>query len=127
MVAITGNVNLSLLGKDSFQEVDIAGITMPITKHNFIIRDVNELAPVFRRAFKIAQEGRPGPVLIDIPKDITAQIAEYVYHEPEQIIKSKNRVNNRDIQDALALLETCQRPLICAGEVQIPMVQQKNF
>ena len=115
MVAITGNVNLSLLGKDSFQEVDIAGITMPITKHNFIIRDVNELAPVFRRAFKIAQEGRPGPVLIDIPKDITAQIAEYVYHEPEQIIKSKNRVNNRDIQDALALLETCQRPLICAG------------
>ena len=78
MVAITGNVALNLLGKDSFQEVDITGITMPITKHNFIVKDVNDLAGIVRRAFKIAKEGRPGPVLIDIPKDITAQKAEYV-------------------------------------------------
>ncbi len=76
IVAITGNVPLSLLGKDSFQEVDITGITMPITKHNFIVKDVNDLADIVRRAFYIAQAGRPGPVLIDIPKDITAQKAE---------------------------------------------------
>ena len=73
MVAITGNVPLNLLGKDSFQEVDITGITMPITKHNFIVKSVEDLAEIVRRAFKIAREGRPGPVLIDIPKDITAQ------------------------------------------------------
>src|SRR5690554_744935 len=71
MVALTGNVALPLLGKDSFQEVDIAGITMPITKHNFIVKDVADLAPTIRLAFQIAQEGRPGPVLIDLPKDIT--------------------------------------------------------
>lgn len=73
MVAITGNVAKPLLGKDSFQEVDITGITMPITKHNYIVRDINELQDVIREAFYIAQEGRPGPVLIDIPKDITAE------------------------------------------------------
>ena len=77
LVAITGNVTIPLLGKDSFQEVDITGITMPITKHNFIVKDVNKLEDVIREAFYIAQEGRPGPVLIDIPKDITANKAEY--------------------------------------------------
>ena len=72
LVAITGNVSKDLLGKDSFQEVDITGITMPITKHNYIVKDVNNLQEIIREAFYIAREGRPGPVLIDIPKDITA-------------------------------------------------------
>ena len=77
MVAITCNVGVSLLGKDSFQEVDIAGITMPITKHNYIVKDVNKLADTIRKAFQIARSGRPGPVLIDIPKDITSEKAQY--------------------------------------------------
>jgi acetolactate synthase-1/2/3 large subunit len=77
MVAITGNVPLDLIGRDSFQEVDTSGITMPITKHNYIVKDVGELADIVREAFKIAAEGRPGPVLIDIPKDITAATAEF--------------------------------------------------
>ena len=77
MVAITGNVAVSLLGRDSFQEVDITGITMPITKHNFIVKRVEELADTVRQAFCIAQSGRPGPVLIDIPKDVTAAMVDY--------------------------------------------------
>ena len=77
IVAVTCNVGVSLLGKDSFQEIDIAGVTMPITKHNFIVKDVNKLAQVVRSAFKIAASGRPGPVLIDITKDVTAAKAEY--------------------------------------------------
>ena len=77
LVAITCNVGVPLLGKDSFQEVDIAGITTPITKHNFIIKDIEKLAPTIRRAFAIAAKGRPGPVLVDIPKDVTAQSCEY--------------------------------------------------
>ena len=77
IVAITCNVNVPLLGKDSFQEIDIAGITTPITKHNFIVKDVTKLADTIRRAFRIAQKGRPGPVLVDIPKDITAAKTEY--------------------------------------------------
>ncbi len=78
MVAITCNVGTSLLGKDSFQEVDITGITMPITKHNFIVKDARDLAKVMRRAFRIAKSGRPGPVLVDITKDATANQAEYI-------------------------------------------------
>ena len=77
MVAITGNVPTSLIGRDSFQEVYIAGITMPITKHNFTVRSVHELADTLRAAFKIASEGRPGPVLIDVPKDVTINKAEF--------------------------------------------------
>ena len=77
MVAITGNVTTELLGRDSFQEVDISGITMPITKHNYIVKDVNTLAATIRNAFFIAREGRPGPVLIDVPKDVTAAMGEY--------------------------------------------------
>ena len=77
MVAITANVNLPLLGKDSFQEVDIAGVTMPITKHGFIVKDVKELASTIRKAFKIAKSGRPGPVLVDITKDVTANVCEF--------------------------------------------------
>ena len=85
MVALTGNVTVPLLGKDSFQEVDIAGITMPITKHSFIVKDVTKLADTIRRAFKIAMSGRPGPVLVDITKDVTAALTEYIKVEPEKI------------------------------------------
>ena len=80
LVAITANVGVSLLGKDSFQEIDIAGVVMPITKHSFIVKNVHELADTIRRAFKIAQTGRPGPVLVDITKDVTASYADYEYH-----------------------------------------------
>ena len=83
LVAITGNVGVPLLGKDSFQEIDIAGITMPITKHNYIVKDVKDLADTIRDAFRIARSGRPGPVLIDIPKDVTANRAEYTKKEIE--------------------------------------------
>ena len=82
VVAITCNVANSLLGKDSFQEIDITGVTMPITKYNFIVKDINKLAKVIRRAFTIAQTGRPGPVLIDITKDVTAAVCEYEPQAP---------------------------------------------
>ena len=84
VVAITCNVNLPLLGKDSFQEVDIAGITMPITKHNYIVKDVTILADTLRNAFTIAKSGRPGPVLVDITKDVTANSCNYEKKEPAQ-------------------------------------------
>ncbi|HHU90456.1 MAG TPA: biosynthetic-type acetolactate synthase large subunit [Clostridiaceae bacterium] len=115
MVAITGNVALNLLGKDSFQEVDITGITMPITKHNFIVKDVNDLADIVRRAFKIAKEGRPGPVLIDIPKDITVQKAEYVKKVAEVIRRSVKHINDVAVKEAINLLNNSERPLIYAG------------
>ena len=94
MVAITANVNLPLLGKDSFQEVDIAGVTMPITKHGFIVKDVNELASTIRKAFKIAKSGRPGPVLIDIPKDITINKGEYKSLEPLEVKPKSKHITN---------------------------------
>lgn len=115
MVAITGNVALNLLGKDSFQEVDITGITMPITKHNFIVKDVNELADIVRKAFKIAKEGRPGPVLIDIPKDITAIKTEYVRKNIEKVERSTENISEKAIQKAINLLNESQKPLIYAG------------
>ena len=91
MVAITCNVNLPLLGKDSFQEVDIAGVTMPITKHGYIVKDVNILADTLRKAFQIAGSGRPGPVLVDITKDVTANVCEY---EPLSAV-AKDASNHR--------------------------------
>ena len=115
MVAITGNVALNLLGKDSFQEVDITGITMPITKHNFIVKDVNDLADIVRKAFRIAKEGRPGPVLIDIPKDITAQKTEYVKKEAEVIERSVEYINDNAVTGAIKLLNNSDRPIIYAG------------
>ena len=84
MVAITANVNLPLLGKDTFQEIDIAGVTMPITKHGYIVKNVKDLAPTIRKAFRIARSGRPGPVLVDITKDVTAATCEYEPVKPEQ-------------------------------------------
>ena len=96
IVAITCNVGVSLLGKDSFQEIDIAGVTMPITKHNYIVKDVNDLADTIRKSFIIAKKGRPGPVLIDIPKDVTANRAEYHKETPKPDRKS-TRLNSSHI------------------------------
>ena len=90
MVAITANVNLPLLGKDTFQEIDIAGVTMPITKHGYIVKDVTKLADTIRKAFRIAKSGRPGPVLVDITKDVTANKCEFVPVKPEPIVIESN-------------------------------------
>lgn len=115
MVAITGNVPVALLGKDSFQEVDIAGITMPITKHNFIVKDVNVLADTVRRAFNIAQSGRPGPVLIDIPKDVTNTPCEYTPAKIEPLEPVAESITQKDIEAALRLIRESQKPLVYAG------------
>lgn len=114
IVVITGNVAVPLLGKDSFQEVDITGITMPITKHNFIVKHVEELADTVRKAFRIAQSGRPGPVLIDIPKDITAAKAGYV-KKPASGRRPFQPPKQERIKMALESLETSSRPLIYFG------------
>ena len=115
MVAITGNVTTPLLGKDSFQEVDIKGITMPITKHNYIVRDVNELQDVIKEAFYIAQSGRPGPVLIDIPKDVTANKAEYVKIVPKEVLRITDKIKDSDVEEVVKLINECERPFIYAG------------
>ena len=114
IVAITCNVGVSLLGRDSFQEIDIAGITMPITKHNFIVKDVKDLADTIRKAFVIARKGRPGPVLIDIPKDVTANKAEY---QKAQIQESKpsHQVCEEEIEAALHMIKKAKRPYIFVG------------
>jgi len=115
MVAITGQVATPLLGKDSFQEVDITGITMPITKHNFIVKDVNKLADIVRRAFYIAKEGRPGPVLIDICKDVTAAYAEYEPKSPQELPEVPVRVDEKCIDEAAEAINKAERPVILAG------------
>ncbi len=115
MVAITCNVTTSLLGKDSFQEIDILGVTMPITKYNFIVKDVTKLAGVIRRAFVIAKSGRPGPVLVDITKDVTAAQCAY---EPEQQMALKRQsdtIREEDIEQALAMIRASQKPFIFVG------------
>ncbi len=114
VVAITCNVGVSLLGKDSFQEIDIAGVTMPITKHNYIVKDVAELADTIRRSFIIAKKGRPGPVLIDIPKDVTANKAEYRREEPEAV-SSPNGIDETEVDTALKLIENSEKPYIFVG------------
>lgn len=115
MVAITGNVASPLLGLDSFQEVDITGISMPITKHNFIVKDVAKLADTIREAFYIANEGRKGPVLIDIPKDITAQKVEFIPFIPAEIKKCIFPAQAEEIETALQLIKESQRPYIYTG------------
>lgn len=115
VVAITCNVGVSLLGKDSFQEIDIAGITMPITKHNYIVKDVSQLADKIRRAFKIAQTGRPGPVLIDIPKDVTANMAEYEPKMPEAIEPVTEFLREEDLETAQRMIEASKKPYIFVG------------
>lgn len=113
MVAITGNVSTDLIGADSFQEVYITGITLPITKHNFVVRRVEDLAETVRRAFEIAGSGRPGPVLIDIPKDITAALTEY---EPREAVKTTRSVPVKgDIREVAELINRSERPFIYFG------------
>ena len=115
MVAITANVGKSLLGRDSFQEVDIAGITMPVTKHNFIVKDVEMLAPVLRRAFHIARSGRPGPVLVDITKNATGAVTEYEYKKPEPIVRVSETIREEDLEQAAQMISAAKRPFIFVG------------
>lgn len=115
MVAITGNVTKQLLGKDSFQEVDITGITMPITKHNYIVKDVNDLQRIVKEAFYIAKEGRPGPVLIDIPKDITAAKAIYEPLIPKKVERRTKHITEEALQSVAKLINEAENPLIYAG------------
>ena len=115
VVAITCNVGVSLLGKDSFQEIDIAGITMPITKHNYIVKDVTKLADTIRKAFTIARTGRPGPVLIDIPKDVTAAVCEYEKKEIDVNHVAKVDVDLADVDIAVEMMKTAKKPFIFAG------------
>lgn len=115
MVAITCNVTVPLLGKDSFQEIDITGVTMPITKHNFIVKDVTKLADTIRKAFQIAKEGRPGPVLIDVTKDVTANSCEYVKKEPEAIVRITDTIKQKDIDNAIRLIKEAKKPYVFVG------------
>ncbi len=114
MVAITGNVPTWQIGKDAFQEINITGITLPITKHNYFVQDVNELADTIREAFQIAKSGRPGPVLIDIPKDIQLAACSY---EPQPVVDPFNtpKVPENQIKQAVALLQNAKRPYLYVG------------
>ena len=114
MVAFTGNVATSLLGRDSFQEAYIEGITMPITKHNFTVRKVEDLADTMRAAFRIAQSGRKGPVLVDIPKDVTANSCEFTHKEPE-LIRTVTRYNEEEVKEAARLINESERPIVYFG------------
>ena len=115
LVAITCNVNVPLLGRDSFQEIDIAGITMPITKHNFIVKDVADLADTIRRAFTIAKRGRPGPVLVDIPKDVTANKMDYVRKEAVTPARVTDKLRREDIDRAVSYIKRAKKPYIFVG------------
>lgn len=115
MVAITCNVGVSLLGKDSFQEIDIAGITTPITKHNFIVKDIEKLADTIRRAFRIAQTGRPGPVLVDIPKDVTANKTEFQTIKIEPIPRISEDITEEALKTAVDMIQNAKKPYIFVG------------
>ncbi|MCI7181388.1 MAG: biosynthetic-type acetolactate synthase large subunit [Schaedlerella sp.] len=115
VVAITCNVGVSLLGKDSFQEIDITGVTMPITKYNFIVKDVNKLADTIRKAFVIAKSGRPGPVLIDVPKDVTANKAEYEWVDVNACKAEPAVVNECELNTAIEMIQHAERPYIFVG------------
>ncbi len=115
VVAITANVASTLIGKDSFQEVDIWGITLPITKHNFMVRDIKDLADTLREAFHIARSGRPGPVLVDIPKDITAQKTEYTPKTPKAAEFNVKEVESAELEEALELIKKAERPFVLVG------------
>lgn len=115
VVAITCNVGISLLGKDSFQEIDIRGITMPITKHNYIVKDVNCLADSIREAFRIARSGRPGPVLVDLTKNVTAETADYEPEEPEPVRRSSEYIREADLEKAAEIINSAKRPVIFVG------------
>ena len=115
VVAVTCNVGVPLLGKDSFQEVDIAGVVMPITKHSFIVKDVTKLAKTLRRAFAIAKSGRPGPVLVDITKDVTATKTEYTKVEPKEIKPFVSEIKEEDLEKAVEMIQEAKRPFIFVG------------
>ena len=115
LVAITANVGVALLGKDSFQEIDIAGVVMPITKHSFIVKDVHQLANTIRRAFTIAKSGRPGPVLVDITKDVTAAVADYTPKKPAPIKKVTDTIKDEDIKNAVAMIKASKKPFVLVG------------
>ena len=114
MVAITGNVPTTLIGKDSFQEIDITGVTLPITKHNYFVNDINDLADTIREAFRIAKSGRPGPVLVDIPKDVQLAVAEY---EKAEVVENfpEKKAKDKYIEKAAELINECQKPYIYIG------------
>ncbi len=117
MVAITGNVPVDLIGRDSFQEVDIMGITIPITKHNYIVKDIKDLGPTIREAFEIAKSGRPGPVLIDVPKDVQVAKTEWNPMGPSNKNPLTN-VKDSDIETAVKMINNAKRPYIyCGGGV----------
>ena len=115
LVAFTCNVGVNLLGRDSFQEVDITGITMPITKYSCLVKDVKNLAPTIRRAFRIAKSGRPGPVLVDITKDVTAAKCDYTPVVPEEIPRKIESIRYKDLEEAAALIAKAKRPMIFVG------------
>ena len=115
MVAITCNVTVPLLGKDSFQEIDITGVTMPITKHNFIVKDVTKLADTIRKAFRIAKEGRPGPVLIDVTKDVTANSCDYIKQTPKTVERSTETIKEEDVEKAVSLIKEANKPFVFVG------------
>ncbi|HKL79908.1 MAG TPA: biosynthetic-type acetolactate synthase large subunit [Mobilitalea sp.] len=115
IVAITANVAVNLLGRDSFQEIDIAGVTMPITKHNYIVKDITKLADTIRKAFRIANSGRPGPVLVDITKDVTAAKTDYVAVTPAIIERNTKDITEEDLQSAIELIKNSKKPFIFVG------------
>lgn len=115
VVAITANVGKSLLGKDSFQEVDITGIVMPVTKHSYIVKDVTKLADTIRKAFLIAKSGRPGPVLVDVTKDVTAAKYEYIPHRPATVTRETKDIRKEDIEQAASLINKAEKPFIFVG------------
>jgi len=115
LVAITANVGVAMLGKDSFQEIDIAGVVMPITKHSFIVKDVHQLADTIRRAFTIAKTGRPGPVLVDITKDVTAAKADFTPKKPAQVKRITNTIKAEDIETAVKMIRESSRPFVLVG------------
>lgn len=115
VVAITANVGTPLLGKDSFQEVDIAGIVMPVTKHSFIVKDITKLADTIRRAFDIARSGRPGPVLVDVTKDVTGAKYEYIPHRQPAPVHDLTKISREDIQTAVEMIKKAEKPFIFVG------------
>lgn len=115
MVAITANVGKTLLGKDSFQEVDIAGIVMPVTKHSYIVKDVSKLADTIRKAFYIAKSGRPGPVLVDVTKDVTAARYEYTPHRPMPVNREESKIRKEEVEQAAELINKSEKPFIFVG------------
>ena len=115
LVAITANVAKSGLGKDSFQEIDIVGATMPITKHNFIVKDIENLADTLRKAFRIAKTGRPGPVLVDITKDVTAAKYNYEKQEPVKVERISDTIKKEDIDIVVEMIKSSKKPFILVG------------